>query len=84
MDELGIMQDEYVLSIEAGDDTKVPEIEKWYEGYDEIHEYREYQYSIEAKKGCHVKLHKLELPKFNSEPKKFYKWRSSFEWLTKQ
>ena len=35
MDELGIMQDEYVLLIETGDDTKVPEIEKWYDGYDE-------------------------------------------------
>ena len=89
MDELGDIQDELISLIDEQDKEAMETNEKWYNNYIKksslaIKEAREYlsQKPVYVKVDEAVKLQKLELPKFKSEPTKFHKWRKIFERLT--
>lgn len=90
LDELGIIQDEY-MNLNASENPQIiSEADKWYYEYDmraskAIREAREYNYARERESEDHrFKLQKLEIPKFKSDMKTFFKWRSIFERLTRK
>ena len=92
--ELGSLQDEVLSVLESEDITK-PEVQvrlttenNWYDTYDNkvnlaIREARKYiAETKEAEAKPRVKVKKLEVPKFTSEPKDFHKWKETFERYT--
>ena len=95
MNALGDAQDEYVGFVWGSTDggKAEHEAELWYRDYDRksaqavkdarrvISEMVERRPPVMTEE--HVKLKKLEIPKFNSDPTKFYKWKDVFERFTK-
>ncbi len=99
LSELGSIQDELstLLDEQNQDEPAVQQqIEKeqeWYDAYDKkvnlaIREARVYISDVKAAKeskpaAAQVKVKKLEVPKFTSQPKDFHKWKETFERYTK-
>ena len=93
MNELGTSQDRYLQHLyddDSTDETKISEEEKWFENYDAktneiIKQARIYSDGTGpvATTVKHVKLKKLEIPKFSGDPKDFYKWKSVYDRYTK-
>ena len=91
LEELGEIQDRLLGSIDESDDTATTEIIKWYEGYVqkvniEISTSRAYLNSIgksEEPSVPPVKIEKLSVPLFESEPRKYLKWKTTFERYTR-
>ena len=88
VEELGVVQDELIGSID--DDANVDEETEWYDGYDvkanlAIKEGRRYlvckETSVAALKQP-IKLQKLEIPKFHSDTKSYFRWKEKFERFT--
>ena len=85
--ELGARQDDVMEAADSDADPNVTETEeKWYDVYDKrvnraIKEARSYiAIRLEEAKPQKpaVKFKRLEIPKFDSDPKKFFKWRETF------
>ena len=90
--ELGNLHDDVITIIEeaAAPADKAPLLQTedtWYNNYDKkvnlaIKEAREHidllKEAADAKKKMPVKIKKLDVPKFKSEPKSYYKWKETF------
>ena len=92
MELLGEIHDEYVTLMDPADVDPLATAETWYTGYDtktnevikvarDYIENRNSNYDTE-KKLAHVRLKKLDVPKFDGDPKTFYKWKSVYERYT--
>ena len=89
-----IPHDTYIENINPDDADAVTVEERWYTTYDAktneaIKRAREYVEHTEfiktdVEKTKHVKLKKLEIPKFGGDPKEYYKWKSVYERYTKE
>ena len=81
VEELGVVQDELIGIID--DDATVAEETEWYDGYDvkanlAIKDGRRYLVYKEASAAAlkqPIKLQKLEIPKFHSDTKTFFRWK---------
>ena len=86
--ELGVVQDELIGSID--DDANVDEQTEWYDGFDvkanlaikEDRRYLVYKETSVAALKQPIKLQKLEIPKFHSDTKSFFRWKEKFERYT--
>ena len=88
-EELGELQDKYMELIDDKDVGEISTGNKWYDTYDgkvnkEISNAREYidHCETDQKNELPVKLEKLSIPVFESDPKKFLKWKETFERYT--
>ena len=92
--QLGLIQDEIMVLLDGEDDRTVVETqENWYNSYNKkvifaIKEAKSYILRISpptapSLPAAHIKLKRLEIPKFDSDPKKFMKWKEIFERFTK-
>ena len=93
MDELGIEHDKLMEYIVETDTDAITEEEKWYTVYDAktnetVKKAREYiEKNADATRSqpvTHVKLKKLELPKFNGDPKEYHKWKGIYDRFTNE
>ena len=91
MEELGTAHDEVVQRIDVNNEDELETQREWYEHYvktsnKEIKAARDYieSQTLSTKMEGVVRLKKLEIPTFKSEPTKFHKWRRTFERLTNQ
>ena len=90
-DELGHAPDEYVDQLT--EDRDIQEADKWYNAYNVrvnkiTVEGRNYvtmldEAEMHNRRDRSVKLQKVVVPKFDSDPKVFYKWKETFERFTK-
>ena len=93
IDELGTAQDALLSLVDANDKESVEREEKWYYDYDvktnlvikeaSMHILNKFAPS-DIRHPPYVRLKKSEIPKFDSNPKTFYKWKSIFERYTKE
>ena len=96
--ELGSIQDEISTLFDdqnQGEPAVLAQIEKendWYNAYDNkvnlaIREARKYisdeKAAKDTKPAAQLKIKKLEVPQFTSQPKDFHKWKETFERYTK-
>ena len=94
IEELGGVHDEYIENVDPEEKDTLAAEEKWYTKYDvatndAIKSARDYIELTEAtnettEKCKHVRLKKLEIPKFEGDPKDYYKWKSIYERYTKE
>ena len=95
MEELGTLQDDVVSFIGDGDEDKhlLDTEEKWYYNYDKkaneaiklANMYLEQSFPENRPPSqSYVKLQRLEIPKFKSDPKNFHKCKGMFERYTKE
>ena len=88
-EELGDIQDKLLEILGEGDADAYDTNIKWYDAYDvkvnkEVSRGRGYIQDIEksSKNEPAVKLSKLSIPVFESDPKKYLKWKNTFERYT--
>ena len=86
MEALGEAQDAYV-SLLGEDQANMDAADGWYYEYDDrvnqaimkANLLMDPSAGIKGKTPVSVKIEKLQLPKFNSSPKNYFKWKSTFE-----
>ena len=86
MDELGVAHDDYMDRVDDTNNESLETEDAWYNTYDvrtnkAVKTARDYIGRIESaiaeeKKSKQVKLQKLQIPKFESDPKDYYKWKA--------
>ena len=87
IEDLGEVHDTLILEI-GDEQTVLEEAEKWYYGYvdraDVVlrHARKSMKSDVELVTPSSVKIKKLEVPKFNSSHKSYFKWKSTFERYT--
>ena len=92
MDDLGKEHDNVMQHIAETEIDAIAEEEKWYTAYDaktneavkQARKYIDDEDTTKLQPVKHVKLKKLELPKFNGDPKDYYKWKGIYDRFTNE
>ena len=92
MEELGVAHDEVLDQVTSEKDEEIDQLENWYYDYNQraniaIRSLAKIKNkSNESKESTfrEAKVEKLKLPKFDSSPKLYFKWKKTFERYLKQ